>query len=124
MRRLLNAKPRPDGVFCFSDRVAMSAMNYAIEQGVRVPEDIAFIGCGNLHYDDALRVPLSSIDLNSRRVGDEAARIALANLNSKTPLKPESVMLQPELIVRKSSQRRAGRKPAAPAKRPLVTAHS
>jgi len=111
MRRLLDVKPRPDGVFCFSDRVAMSAMNYAHEQDVRIPEDIAFIGCGNLHYDDALKVPLSSIDLHSRRIGEESARIALAMLNSKTPRKPESIMLKPELIVRASSQRRAARKP-------------
>src|ERR1051326_4753960 len=90
MRRLLNAKPRPDGVFCFSDRIAMSALNYALEHNVRLPEDIALIGCGNLHYDDALKVPLSSIDLHSRHIGEEAARIALAMVNSKTRGKPAS----------------------------------
>ena len=105
MRQLLNLKPRPDGVFCFNDPMAMGAMNYALDQGVRIPEDIAVIGCGNLHYDDALSVPLSSINQHSRRIGQEAGRIALAILNSKLPPKPESVVLQPELIVRRSTQR-------------------
>jgi LacI family transcriptional regulator len=105
MRELLKMKPRPDGVFCFNDPMAMGAMNYALVRGLRIPEDIAIIGCGNLHYDDALSVPLSSINQHSRRIGQEAARITLAILNSKVPPKPESVVLQPELIVRKSTQR-------------------
>src|SRR6476660_7504844 len=53
MRELLSLKPRPDGVFCFNDPLAMGAMNYALDQGLRIPEDIAIVGCGNLHYDDA-----------------------------------------------------------------------
>jgi LacI family transcriptional regulator len=105
MRQLLNLKPTPDGVFCFNDPMAMGAMNFALDHGVRIPEDIAIIGCGNLHYDDALSVPLSSMNQHSRRIGHEAARIALGILNSKKPPKPETVVLQPELIVRKSTQR-------------------
>ncbi|HKW17969.1 MAG TPA: LacI family DNA-binding transcriptional regulator [Terriglobales bacterium] len=106
MRELLKLKPRPDAVFCFNDPLAMGAMNCALDEGLRIPEDIAIIGCGNLHYDDSLRVPLSSIDQHSRRIGEEAARLTLRILNSKMPLKPESVILQPELIVRRSTLRR------------------
>jgi len=104
MRRLLQLEERPDGVFCFNDPLAMGAMNYALDHGFRIPEDIAVIGCGNLHYDDSLRVPLSSIDQHSRRIGAEAARIALGILDSKVPPPPESVVLQPELIIRGSTQ--------------------
>jgi LacI family transcriptional regulator len=105
MRQILSLKARPDGVFCFNDPMAMGAMNYALDQGVRIPEDIAVIGCGNLHYDDALSVPLSSINQHSRRIGREAARIALGILDSKILPKPENVVLQPELVVRRSTRR-------------------
>jgi LacI family transcriptional regulator len=105
MRRLLSLKARPDGVFCFNDPLAMGAMNYALERGLHIPEDIAIVGCGNLHYDDALSVPLSSINQHSRKIGQEAARITLGILNSKTTPKAESVVLQPELVVRRSTQR-------------------
>jgi len=117
MGQLLSLKTRPDGVFCFNDPLAMGAMNYALDQGLRIPEDIAVIGCGNLHYDDSLRVPLSSIDQHSRRIGEEAARVALGILNSKAPPKPEKVLLRPELIVRRSTQRHAA-KPAFSKARP------
>ena len=39
------------------------------------------------------------------RIGEEAARLALPILNSKVPLKPETVVLQPELIMRRSTER-------------------
>jgi len=113
MRQLLSLKPRPDGVFCFNDPLAMGAMNYALDQGIRIPEDLAVIGCGNLHYDDSLRVPLSSIDQHSRQIGEQAARLTLAILHSKPTPKPETVVLQPELVVRASTRRRAARKASA-----------
>ena len=113
MRRLLSLTPRPDGVFCFNDPLAMGAINHTLDAGVRIPEDVALIGCGNLHYDDSLRVPLSSIDQQSRKIGQEAARIALAILNSKTPPKAETVVLKPELVVRRSTQRGKA-KPVSP----------
>lgn len=107
MSRLLSFRPRPDGVFCFNDPLAMGAMNYALHQGLRIPDDIAVIGCGNLHYDDSLRVPLSSIDQHSWRIGEQAARITLRILKSKAALRPEAVVLQPELVVRASTTRRS-----------------
>ena len=109
MSRLLHLKEKPDGVFCFNDPLAMGAMNYALDHGIRIPEDIAVIGCGNLHYDDSLRVPLSSIDQHSRRIGEEAARIALGILTSKVPPAPESVVQQPELVTRGSTRRVAAK---------------
>jgi LacI family transcriptional regulator len=105
MAQLLQLKPRPDGVFCFNDPLAMGALDHAIEHGLRIPEDMAIIGCGNLHYDDSLRVGLSSIDQHSRRIGEAAARITLGILGSRLPPPPETVVLQPELIVRASTRR-------------------
>ena len=107
MQQLLSLKRRPDGVFCFNDPLAMAAMNCVLDKGLRIPEDVAVIGCGNLHYDDSLRIPLSSIDQHSRQIGEEAARIALSILKSKIPLRPETVVLQPELITRGSTRRAA-----------------
>jgi LacI family transcriptional regulator len=109
MRKLLSLEPRPDGLFCFNDPMAMGAMNFALDHAVRIPEDLAVVGCGNLHYDDSLRVPLSSIDQHSRKIGEEAARIALRILNSKVPPKPKTLVMQPELIVRESTRRRTGK---------------
>ena len=49
---------------------------------------------------------ISSIDQHSRKAGEEAARIALGILNLKVPPKPQTLVLQPELVVHESTQRR------------------
>jgi LacI family transcriptional regulator len=106
MKRLLRLNPRPDGVFCYNDPLAMGAIDAIIEAGLRVPEDIAVIGCGNLHYDSFLRVPLSSIDQHSGEIGKRAADILLGLIESKETPRARSCILEPALVVRASSQRK------------------
>ncbi len=77
MQELLRLRTPPDGVFCFNDPIAMGAMNAAAEAGVRVPHDLAIVGCGNVRYGAALRVALTSVDQGSESLGERAAKLAL-----------------------------------------------
>jgi LacI family transcriptional regulator len=79
----LQRNPRPDGVFCHNDPLAIGAMNTIIDAGLNIPDGIAIIDCGNLHYDDCLRVKLSSIDQHSEQIGQYAAEIVLGLIETK-----------------------------------------
>jgi LacI family transcriptional regulator len=105
MQKLLRLDPRPDGVFCYNDPTAMGAMSAILEAGLRIPQDVAVIGCGNVRYADNLRVPLSSIDQQSETIGERAAGLALDLLESKGPVRPKNILLEPRLAVRASSRR-------------------
>jgi LacI family transcriptional regulator len=106
MKALLQLTPRPDGVFCYNDTTAMGAMSAILENGLRIPEDIAIIGCGNVQYAPVLRVPLSSIDQNSEMMGAHAAKLALSLIEDKNGGgRPKSILLQPRLVARASSLR-------------------
>jgi LacI family transcriptional regulator len=106
MKELLTAKRPPDGVFCYNDPTAMGAMQAALDKGLRVPQDLAIIGSGNVRYAKFLRVPLSTIDQQSDDIGERAAMLALKLIESKTQPKPKSILLSPQLVVRESSARR------------------
>jgi LacI family transcriptional regulator len=106
MKKLLTLEPRPDGVFCYNDPVGMGALRALLEAGLRVPQDVAVVGCGNVVYADLLRVPLTSVDQDSASIGEKAALLALELIEAKTPPKPKSILLEPKLIVRASSQRK------------------
>ena len=93
--------------FCRMDPLAVGAMKAIYAAGLRIPEDIAIIGCGNLHYDDSLRVPLSSIDQHSSQMGRQAGELVLSLLEAKHKQQPKSHVLQPELVVRESTSRKA-----------------
>jgi LacI family transcriptional regulator len=103
MDEILALKPRPDGIFCFNDTVAVGAMVSAIDAGLRIPKDIAILGCGNFHYSSKLRVPLSSVDQKSKEIGERTAKM-ISSLLEKPSARPRTVVLEPELIVRASSQ--------------------
>jgi LacI family transcriptional regulator len=105
MQELLRLKAVPDGVFCYNDPVAAGAMKAILENGRKIPEDIAVIGAGNVHYSDLLRVPLSTIDQGAAQIGETAARILVECMGAKTPPAPRSVLITPRLVVRDSSLR-------------------
>ena len=104
MMNLLQLTPRPDGVFCHNDPTALGVMKAIIDSGLRIPEDIAVVGCGNVRYADFLRVPLTSVDQDSVAIGEHAARLALSLIDAKTPPRPKAILLEPRLIVRDSSR--------------------
>jgi LacI family transcriptional regulator len=104
MRTLLDGK-RPDGVFCYNDPMAIAAIDVAQDAGLRIPQDIAFIGCDNLHYDGSLKSSLSSMDHHSSQIGVRAAKLLLSLLKDKTSKSIRQIVLQPSLVVRDSSVR-------------------
>ena len=105
MKELLKVTPVPDGVFCYNDPVAIGAMKALLEAGLRVPEDVAVVGAGNVHYSDALAVPLTTIDQKTSAIGARAAELLLEQIESKRPTRPAKILFVPELVPRKSTQR-------------------
>jgi len=102
MQQLLSLKARPDAVFCYNDLTAIGAMQATLHAGLRIPEDIAFVGCGNLRYAEYLKVPLTSIDHRTEQMGGAAAKLALELASNPTQM-PQTVLLEPKLVVRRSS---------------------
>jgi LacI family transcriptional regulator len=104
MRELLESDRRPDGVFCYNDPVAAGAMKAILDAGLRIPGDIAVVGAGNVHYSDLLRVSLTTVDQNTPAIGEHAAEMLLRTVTSKKPVKPETIEIEPRLIVRDSTR--------------------
>ena len=105
MQQLLKLDPRPDGVFCYNDPVAAGAIKAVLEAGLRVPEEIAIIGAGNVHYSDLLRVPLSTVDQSSSQIGERAAELLAECMEAKKRPAPKRVLIPPRLVIRDSSRR-------------------
>jgi LacI family transcriptional regulator len=105
-RKLLSLKRIPDGIFCFNDPIALGAMRAILDAGLRIPEDIAVVGCGNVLYSDFLRVPLTSIDQDSSAIGKYAAEMALSLIGAQGSVLRKTQLLTPKLVVRASTLRR------------------
>jgi LacI family transcriptional regulator len=112
MLELLRGKVRPDGVFCYSDPTAMGAMDSILGAGLSVPGDIAVIGCGNLHYDGSLRVPLSSIDQRCGIIGERVGKMVLNLLSRPEQSRAKRVLVDCSLVVRASTARKSKKRSA------------
>jgi LacI family transcriptional regulator len=80
-------------------------MRAILDAGLRIPEDIAVVGCGNLPYSDFLRVPLTSVDQGSDAIGKRAAALAMQLAHAAETMRPKSEVIRPYIVVRASSLR-------------------
>lgn len=83
MERLLK-EGEVDAVFCASDQLARGAVDTLYEHGLKVPEDIAVIGVDNWSViAENARVPLTTIDLNLKKLGRMAAARLMAAVEGR-----------------------------------------
>jgi LacI family transcriptional regulator len=104
MRRLLKLAAPPDAVFAASDPIAIGALQAALEADLNLPRDFGLIGVGNHRYGQFLKVPLSTVDQQRSQIGRLAANLLLASMEKKRP-RPKSILTEPKLVVRDSSNR-------------------
>jgi len=102
MDRLLALPKTPNAVFCYNDLLAVGAIHSARAHRLRVPEDIAVIGCGNLALSTYLEVPLSSVDQGTLELGERAARLALSLVENQ-PSRRKVSLIEPTVIARAST---------------------
>jgi len=102
MQRLLAVRPRVDAVFAANDPAAIGAMKAIWDARLRVPEDIAVVGVGDIALGDLLRVPLTTVGWSRREQGRHAAELLLNGIDrDEDP--PQRIVIPPRLIVRESS---------------------
>ena len=106
MRQLLASASPPDAVFAGGDYCALGAMQEALRQGLRVPEDMAISGFSNEPFTVVTDPTITSVDQRCEEMGQAAVRLLLEVIEATgTAFTPRQVMLQPELVVRGSSSR-------------------
>ncbi|MCT8158664.1 LacI family DNA-binding transcriptional regulator [Pseudoruegeria sp. SHC-113] len=77
----LMARPRkPDAVFFLAELPAQGAMLWALSHGISVPQDVAIAGFGDLSLSALLPVPMTTVQILGRDIGEQAATKTLARL--------------------------------------------
>lgn len=74
MRQIADSGEWPTAVFCATDWMAIGAMNYAMDQGRRVPGDLAVFGFDGSYLSSVVRPKLSTVEYSAAEIGMTAAR--------------------------------------------------
>lgn len=94
----------PDGLFCFSDPVAVGAEQAILEAGLKIPEDISIVGAGNIRYSGHFRVPLTTVDMNSPAIGEAAAGYLLDRIEGRVADGPRTFRALLRILARQSTR--------------------
>lgn len=86
--RLLKPQSRPTAVFCYNDRMAMGAYRAAAELGLRIPEDVSFVGFDNQELiAENLHPPLTTVALPHYEMGAWATENLIDAIEGKSDLR-------------------------------------
>lgn len=96
--------PMPDGVFVANDNTAIGCMLALKKAGIRIPEDIAFVGFNNDPVTTVIEPNLSTVNYSGYEMGNIAAQNLINHLNGVSNIKTtNTIILRSELIIRASS---------------------
>lgn len=99
--KLIESRRKFTAVAVYGDSMAAGTINAFRKAGLRVPEDIAVTGAGNLPVARYAR--LSTFDTNGQVLGAEAARALLKRIAHSAIQSPGKIIIEPELVIRESS---------------------
>ncbi|HSB29498.1 MAG TPA: LacI family DNA-binding transcriptional regulator [Pyrinomonadaceae bacterium] len=92
----------PSAIFAANDPAAIGAMSALDEAGIKVPEDLAIVGAGRIHYGDMLHVPLTTVSWSTLEMGQAAASLLLESINAKSKTTSRRIVVEPKLVIRQS----------------------
>lgn len=107
-RKLLKLDQPPDGIFSANDTAAVSAILFAKENGVKIPEDLAIIGFNDDPISRIVEPSLSTVSHPAIKMGEISTNKILEHATRKLDeAVSEITMLDTEVIVRNSSNRQS-----------------
>lgn len=102
---LLGMKNRPDALLTLSDTLSLKTLRILKQKQMKIPGDIGLMGFSNFNNSELLDPALSVIYQPSVEMGSVAAKLLLADIESKRPTTSfTKQMLSTRIITRKSSE--------------------
>jgi LacI family transcriptional regulator len=104
IKKLLNSKNRPDGIFASVEKLALTTYHLCKAQKIRIPQDLKIISFSNLRTADLLNPSLTTITQPAFEIGKEAASILFKYLAKRKSLIPnENIVINSKLTIRDST---------------------
>ena len=106
-KEMMGLSNPPDAFFSASDDAAIGAMQFLTEAGYQIPAEIGVVGFANKEFSPYVSPALSSVDQRLEEMGRKAADLILHEIKTnRTERTPQRIVIDTNLIVRSSSQRK------------------
>ncbi len=97
-RALLELPERPTCIFYPDDFSYIGGMNELERQGIQVPSQISTVGYDGIHLSEVLRPRLTTYRQNAERMGAEAARLLIEEIEHPDTWLPQQITVEGTLL--------------------------
>jgi len=105
--QLLSSYSKMDAIFVGNDQMALSVLQTACEEGIRIPDDLAVIGFDNIPEAEFFCPSLTTIFQNQHELGLIAVQVLVRQVEERKLenriAEPMYLAIQPELVIRRST---------------------
>ena len=101
-QEILRRDPLPTAIFAVNNMTAVGTMEALRERGLSVPRDMGLVCFDDVEHLAVLSPFLTVIDQPAETFGSLGAQLLLERMTGKASSRPRRVILQTDLIVRKS----------------------
>lgn len=102
MMKSLLEHEKVETIFCGCDLIAVGAMEYALEKGYRIPEDIRVASYDDIEFAPYFKVPLTTVRQPTNTIGKLAAMQLIESITEEKA-NTTNIVIRPEIVVRKST---------------------
>lgn len=106
---LVEKNPKISALFSFNDMNALGAIRGLADLGLKVPDDISVTGNDDIAISSIFIPRLTTVHYPIKEIALEASRLLLKRMKEPVFTKAREIIISPELIVRESVSRYAGR---------------
>jgi LacI family transcriptional regulator len=100
---LLAPAARPTALFVTNNLMTTGALRAIRALGLRVPRDLSLIGFDDMDWYPVADPPVTTVAQPAYEIGVRAAQRLLLRIRSKRALKPQTILLPTQLVVRGST---------------------
>lgn len=95
---------KPDAIVATSDEMAVGAINAAVDNGLKVPEDLSVAGAYDSKLSRYYRPKLTTIKYPIYDIGAIAVRLIIKKINGQEP-KEKLIQMPYEMVIRDSTRK-------------------
>jgi LacI family transcriptional regulator len=101
-KRFMEMADPPSAVFAANDYMALGAYEAIIDQGFKIPEEVALVGFNDIEFSSIKGIDLTTIGQKKYEMGAVAVRMLVDRVEGRRTEEVQETILEPELIIRKT----------------------
>jgi LacI family transcriptional regulator len=101
-KEFLKMNRPPTAIFATNDYMALGTYQAIVEEGMKVPEDMALVGFNDIEFTSMKGIELTTIGQKKYEMGALAVKTLVERIEGKKVGPSKEIVLEPELIIRKS----------------------